>query len=235
MLVTPGQERALGAQAYQEVLSESRRSGDARMTAILERVGRRVAEAANQPEFQWEFALLESEEVNAFCLPGGKVAVYTGILPVMKNEAGMAVVVGHEVAHAVARHGGERLSQHLSVVIIQELLAQGLSRSSPAVRTGALQAFGVGAEVGAILPYSRRHEEEADEIGLRYAARAGYDPREAIALWQRMEALRETRPPEFLSTHPHEKRRIRQFEKLMPAALEVYQAAPRQHGLGEQW
>ncbi|HOW68967.1 MAG TPA: M48 family metallopeptidase [Phycisphaerae bacterium] len=235
MLVTSDQEQTLGAQAYQEVLSKAKRSTDARMTAVVERVGKRIAGAADRPDFRWEFALIESDQVNAFCLPGGKIAVYTGILPIMKNEAGMAVVVGHEVAHAVARHGGERISQQMSVEIIQELLAQGLAKASPTLRSGALQAFGVGAQVGALLPYSRAHESEADQIGLIYAARAGYDPREAIGLWRRMEASRKSRGLEFLSTHPREERRIGQFEKEMPAALEAYRAARQQYGVGEQW
>lgn len=235
MLVTSGQEQALGVQAYREILSKAKRSTDVRMTAIVERVGRRISEVADRPDFQWEFALIESPQVNAFCLPGGKIAVYTGILPIMKNEAGMAVVIGHEVAHAVARHGGERMSQQMSVEIIQELLAKGLAKASPTVQSAALQAFGVGAQVGALLPYSRAHESEADQIGLIYAAKAGYDPREAVGLWQRMAEVQKSKPPEFLSTHPREKRRIGQFEKEMPAALEAYRAASQQHGLGESW
>jgi len=235
MLVTADQEQQLGVQAYREVLKKEKRSTDARMTAIVERVGRRIADAADRPDFHWEFALLESDQVNAFCLPGGKIAVYTGILPVVKNEAALAVVIGHEVAHAVARHGGERISQAMTVEVIEELLAQGLSRASPAIRTGALQAFGLGSQVGAILPYSRTHEIEADQIGLMYAAKAGYDPREAVPLWERMEAVGRSRPPEFLSTHPREKRRIERLEKHMPAAIEAYEAAPQRYGLGETW
>ncbi|HPD29041.1 MAG TPA: M48 family metallopeptidase [Phycisphaerae bacterium] len=235
MLVSAEQEQRLGLDAYQEVLAKEKRSSDPRMTAIVERVGRRIAAVANRPDFQWEFALLESDQVNAFCLPGGKIAVYTGLLPIARNEAGLAVVVGHEVAHAVARHGGERLSQRLSAEIIQELLATGLSRASPMVRTGALQAFGIGTNVGVLLPYSRTHETEADQIGLMYAARAGYDPREALALWQRMEAAGKNRPPEFLSTHPREARRIERLGKLMPQAMKAYEASPHRYGLGETW
>lgn len=235
MLVSAEQEQRLGLDAYREVLAKEKRSQDKRMTAVVERVGRRIAAVANRPDFQWEFVLLESEEVNAFCLPGGKIAVYTGLLPVVKNEAALAIVVGHEVAHAVARHGGERISQHLSLEIIEELLSTGLGKASPAVRQGALQAFGIGSQVGVLLPYSRTHENEADRIGLMYAARAGYDPREAIPLWQRMEAVGRTRPPEFLSTHPREARRIERLQELMPEALAAYNANPQRHGLGERW
>lgn len=235
MLVSAEQEQRLGLDAYQEVLAKEKRSSDQRMTAIVERVGRRIAAVANRPDFQWEFALLESDQVNAFCLPGGKIAVYTGLLPVAKNEAGLAAVVGHEVAHAVARHGGERLSQRMSAEIIQELLATGLTKASPTVRTGALQAFGIGTNVGVLLPYSRTHETEADQIGLMYAAKAGYDPREAVAMWQRMEAVGKNRPPEFLSTHPREGRRIERLGELMPEAMKAYEACPHRYGLGETW
>jgi len=235
MLVTRSQEQALGLEAYQEILAHERRSTDARMTAVVERVGRRIARVADQPDFEWEFALLDSPKVNAFCLPGGKVAVYAGILPVAKNEAGLATVMGHEVAHAVARHGGERISQRLSVELIEQLLAVGLRKSAPIVRNGALQAFGVGTNVGVLLPYSRTHEMEADRMGLMYMARAGYDPREALAFWERMAALGGSRPPEFLSTHPGVKRRIEQLKELLPAALRAYEAAPHHYGRGETW
>ena len=235
MLVSAEQEQKLGLDAYHEVLAKEKRSSDQRMTAVVERVGRRIATVANQPDFQWEFVLLESKEVNAFCLPGGKVAVYTGLLPVAKNEAALAAIVGHEVAHAIARHGGERISQQMSVEVIEGLLSTGLGRASPLVREGAMQAFGVGSQVGVLLPYSRTHENEADRIGLLYAARAGYDPREAIALWQRMEAVGKTRPPEFLSTHPREARRIERLQELMPEAMKAYDANPNHYGLGEKW
>ncbi len=235
MLVSSGQEQQLGLDAYREVLSKSKRSTDAKMTAVVERVGRRIAAVANRPDFKWEFALLESKEVNAFCLPGGKIAVYTGILPVAKNEAALAVIVGHEVAHAIARHGGERMSQQMSVEMIQELLSVGLGRASPAMREGTLKAFGLGTELGVLLPYSRAHESEADQIGLTYTAKAGYDPREAIGLWQRMEQVSKSRPLEFLSTHPREENRIQRLQQLMPAAMQEYQASPHHYSLGEQW
>jgi len=235
MLISPQQEQALGAQAYQEVLSKERISNDAHMTGIVRRVGERIAAVANRPDFAWEFKLIESPQVNAFCLPGGKIAVYTGILPIMKNEAGMAVVLGHEVAHAVARHGGERISQQLGAALVMDIAAAGLGDASPRNKELALKALGVGVNVGVMLPFSREHELEADQLGLMYAAKAGYDPREAVRLWERMESAGKGKPPEFLSTHPSERHRISDLEALMGDAMRNYQAAPEQYGLGESW
>ena len=235
MLVTEDQEQSLGIQAYRQILADEKVSTDPRMTAVLRRVGQRIAAVANRPDFEWEFNLIESKQVNAFCLPGGKIAVYTGILPILKNEAGMAAVMGHEVAHAIARHSGERMSQRLSVALIGELLEFGVQDASPGAQKAALQAFGLGSQVGVLLPFSREHEREADSIGLMYAAKAGYDPREAVRLWQRMKAASGGKGPKFLSTHPGEDRRISELEELMPTALEAYHTAPRQYGLGEHW
>jgi predicted Zn-dependent protease len=237
MLISREQEQRLGAEAYSEILANEKLSTDARMNAILQRVGRRIAAVSNEPEFQWEFRLIESDQINAFCLPGGKIAVYTGILPFMQNEAGMAVVMGHEVAHATLRHGAERVSQHMSMQIVNELISTGVRNASPQNHTAIMQAFGAGAAVGYVLPYSRKHESEADQIGLMYAARAGYDPQEAVAFWQRMDAhaAGSKRPPEILSTHPNPQRRISQLVEHMPEALKAYRAAPQQFGRGEQW
>lgn len=235
MLIPESQDAKLGADAYAEVLAKEHESSDKAMAEVVRRVGERIAAVVNKPDFQWEFRLIESKQVNAFCLPGGKIAVYTGILPIMQNEAGMAVVLGHEVAHAVARHGPERMSQQMSVSVIQEVLKYGLRNQSPTVQSGALQAFGVGATVGAILPFSREHELEADHLGLLYAARAGYDPSEAIPLWERMGAASQGAPPEFLSTHPHVESRITQLKELMPEAMKDYEAAPHQYSKGKSW
>jgi metalloendopeptidase OMA1, mitochondrial len=237
MLITPEQEHRLGAQAYSEILEKEQLSTDARMNEILQRVGGRIAAAANQPDFAWEFRLIESDQANAFCLPGGKVAVYTGLLPIAQNEAGLAAVVGHEVAHATARHGAERLSQQMSLQAVSTALSAGLRQAAPQHQSAIMTAFGAGTTVGVTLPYSRAHESEADQLGLMYAARAGYDPREAVPFWERMQAHGEgrRRPPAFLATHPPERRRIEQLQAHMPAALAEYQRAPQQHGLGEQW
>lgn len=235
MIVSEGQEQQLGAQAYQEVLSKEKVSTDARMTAVVRRVGERIAAVANRPNFQWEFNLIESEQVNAFCLPGGKIAVYTGILPIMDNEAGMAAVMGHEVAHATSRHGGERMSQKLGVALAMEIASRGMGSASPETKEITMGALGAGVNVGVLLPFSREHELEADHLGLLFAAKAGYDPREAVRLWERMEAAGKNKPPEFLSTHPKEQHRIEDLQKLMPEAMEYYNAATEKHGLGEDW
>ena len=233
LLMTRSQELSLGEEAYREVLKESKLSNDQAAIAILDRVGRRIAAKAQEPDFQWEFKLIESDQVNAFCLPGGKVAVYTGILPVCKNEAGLAAVIGHEVSHASARHGGERMSHNM----VAQLLAAGISKAmqsgDPQLRAGVLAAYGAGATVGVMLPYSRLHENEADEMGVRLMARAGYDPSESIALWERMAALGGERPPEFLSTHPAPEKRIERFRRLLPAAREEYEKAAERYGSGE--
>ncbi|MCB9851169.1 MAG: M48 family metallopeptidase [Phycisphaerales bacterium] len=235
MLVSTSQEMKLGAEAYQEVLASEKLSTNTRMAAVVKRVGQRIAAVADRPDFEWEFNLIESDQVNAFCLPGGKIAVYTGILPIMKNEAGMAAVMGHEVAHAIARHGAERMSQQLSVQVLQEGLSRGLGNASPMMRKGVLGAFGIGTNVGVMLPFSRTHELEADKLGLRYCAMAGYDPREAVRLWQRMKDASSGKPPEFLSTHPSEDNRIAQLEDEMDDAMDLYEDASDQHGLGESW
>lgn len=233
MLIPPATEMKLGAQAYEEVLAKETLSTDQRMKGILDRVGRRIAAQANQPDFDWEFKLIESEKVNAFALPGGKIAVYTGILPIMQNEAGMAAVLGHEVAHAIARHGGERMSQSLGVALVLEIASRGLGGADKDQREKILAALGAGATVGVMLPFSRKHELEADLIGMRYAAAAGYDPNEAVKLWQRMQAASKGKPPEILSTHPAESRRIAQMKEHMPQAMQLYNKAPNQLGLGE--
>lgn len=235
MIISEGQELQLGAEAYKEVLSKEKIAKDARMTAVVRRVGKRIAAVSNRPHFEWEFNLIESDQINAFCLPGGKIAVYTGILPIMDNEAGMAAVMGHEVAHAVARHGGERVSQKLGVAIAMEVAAHGMGGASPETQKITMSALGAGVNVGLLLPFSREHELEADELGLLFAAKAGYDPREAVRLWERMEAAGKKKPPEFLSTHPSEAHRIDDLEMLMPRAMQYYNAAPRKYGLGEDW
>lgn len=234
MVVTKAQENQMGKEAYQQILSEETLSNDARLTAIVRRVGERIAAQVDRPNFEWEFNLIESPQVNAFCLPGGKIAVYTGILPIMQNEAGMAAVMGHEVAHAVARHGGERVSQSIAVNLAGQAVAYGFSGASPAAQQAAMAAYGVGANVGVMLPFSRSHETEADSLGLVYAAKAGYDPREAVELWKRMKAASGNRPPEFLSTHPSTDRRIDDLQSQMGEAMQLYDTAPVQYGLGEQ-
>jgi predicted Zn-dependent protease len=170
----------------------------------------------------------DAKTPNAFCLPGGKVGVYTGILPITKDEAGLATVVGHEVAHAVARHGAERVSQGLLFQLGGQALDVAMKNNSQTARQVALSAYGLGGQVGVLLPYSRKQESEADHIGLLYMARAGYDPRAAVDFWKRFAAYKDQHgggQPEFLSTHPLDETRIRLLEALMPQAVAEYQAA----------
>jgi predicted Zn-dependent protease len=224
---------------YQQLINESKLSTNQQEVKMVRTVGTRIADATNRflkqngmgdqvKKFQWEFNLIDADSiVNAFCMPGGKVAVYTGILPLTQNETGLAVVLGHEIAHAVANHGGERMSQGL----VTELGGLGLSaalQSKPQqTQMLAMAAFGVGAQVGFLLPYSRLHESEADHIGLILMAMAGYDPREAVPFWERMSRLGGAAPPEFLSTHPSDRTRIENIQKELPEALKYYDAAKK--------
>jgi predicted Zn-dependent protease len=180
----------------------------------------------------WEFKVLESREVNAFCLPGGKVAFYTGIFPVLENEAGLAAVMGHEIAHATARHGGQRITQGLCVQL--GLTAAAISLGNQQYREEILGLLGISAMGAIVLPFSRDHELEADRIGLIYMARAGYDPQEGPNLWRRMQKLGGQKPPELLSTHPSDERRIQQLEAMQPQAVEAGKQAPRHYGKGER-
>ncbi len=191
----------LGLQAFEQILENEKLSTDKVMTAEVKEIGKRIAKASGV-NFDWEFRLIESDQVNAFCLPGGKVAIYTGILKVAKNRAGLAAIMGHEVAHAVARLGAERMSQGLLTQAGLTLADLTLSAGDNPHRNNIMAALGLGAQVGVMLPFSRKHETEADVLGLRYMAQAGYDPSEAALFWQRMKALSGGGPPEFLSTHP---------------------------------
>lgn len=221
------QELQLGLTAYRDTLKKEKLSKDPRLNEMVQRVGRRIAEATGKTDYQWEFKVVENDKmVNAFCLPGGKVAVYTGILPVTRDDAGLAAVIGHEVAHAIARHGGERISQQLAVegLVAGTALAVAERDSKKANLFAGL--LGAGATVGILLPYSRLQESEADRLGLIYMARAGYDPRAAVDFWRRMagSAKGKSKPPEILSSHPADETRIRGIEKWLPEALSYYKA-----------
>ena len=219
------QELQLGLTAYRDTLKKEKVSGDARLNEQVQRVGRRIADATGRADYQWEFKVVENDKmVNAFCLPGGKVAVYTGILPVTKDDAGLAAVIGHEVAHAIARHGGERMSQQLAVEGAVLATAVALAESDPNKANLYAGLLGAGATVGLLLPYSRLQESEADRLGLIFMAKAGYDPRTAVDFWRRMAegAKGKSRMPEFLSTHPADDTRIRGIEKWLPEALSYY-------------
>jgi predicted Zn-dependent protease len=218
IVVSDDEASDLGAQAFQEILAESTISNDAEMNAMVKRVGKRIAAASGQ-DYDWEFVVIDDPEPNAFCLPGGKVAVHTGLFKVAKNEAQLAAVIGHEVAHATARHSAERMSQQM--VLQYGLQAAGATSEFAAQN---VELLAQAATLGVILPFSRDQEAEADEIGLIYMARAGYDPRAAIDLWRNMEAYTGPGGPEFLSTHPATGNRIAELEAAMPRALEIYEA-----------
>jgi predicted Zn-dependent protease len=223
MMLSTSQEKQMGSEAYQEILKKSKISTNPALNEQVTRVGRRIAEATDKTDFQWEFKVIEDNQANAFCLPGGKVAVYTGILPITRDDAGLAAVLGHEVAHAVARHGGERVSQEMGVSAALQIIQIGLG-SNTAFAQQATALLGAGASVGVLMPWGRAQESEADHLGLIYMAKAGYHPSAAKELWVRMEAASRggQRPPEFLSTHPSEATRIKQIEGWMPEAMTYY-------------
>ena len=227
-IVPEDQELALGVTAYKEVKAKAKISTDPAATALVRRVGERIAKISDRPDYQWEYVLIDDPKTeNAFCLPGGKVAVYSGILPITKNEAGLAVVLGHEIGHAIAKHGAERMSEELVLNLGGETLDMALSKKPAETRKAVNQAFGLGATYGAILPFGRSQESEADHIGLIYMAKAGYDPQEALAFWKRMEAASGGKqPPQFLSTHPSHETRIQNLEKWMPEAEQFYNSLP---------
>lgn len=215
------QDAALGLQSYHEILAQSQIVSTGPQVDMVRRVGERLKKVIDDPGFQWEFNLIQSSQVNAFCLPGGKVAVYTGILPIAQNENGLAVVMGHEISHAIARHGAERMAQQKLVQL--GTLAAGVATSNmdPRQRAALMGALGVGAQYGILLPFSREQESEADYIGLHYLSMACYDPAEASRLWQRMSAASTGAPNEFMSTHPSNATRIHQFQQWMPEAQEL--------------
>jgi len=224
-LVSPSEEAQMGVQSFKEIVGKSTLSTDAQANAMVQRVGSRIA-AVTDLGYQWEFRVIQDDkQANAFALPGGKVAVYTGILPITRDEAGLAAVLGHEIAHVLARHGGERVSQQMGVQTVTQVLA-GMASSNPATVQLVSAALGAGASVGVLLPWGRAQESEADHLGLILMAKAGYDPRASLDLWKRMAgASKGQRPPEFLSTHPAEATRIQQIEGWLPEALTYYRPA----------
>lgn len=229
---TEEKERELGVTAFREVLKHARLSTDPELNDMVNRVGRRIAKAANKPEYNWEFVVIQEDEtVNAFALPGGKVAIFTGILKHTKTEAGLATVMAHEVAHALQRHGAERMSRGWidQVAQLGALAGAASGAVDPGVAMGAMSAYGVGVS----LPHNREQESEADYIGLRLMAKAGYDPGEAVGFWERMSGCprkmigkfcfrSNAAVPEFLSTHPSDATRIKQIEIWVPGARRFY-------------
>lgn len=231
-LVSNQEVLSLSLQQYGEFINSAPKSTNQSNTAMVQRVGRNIASAvetylknngyADQvKDYSWEFNLVKSNEVNAFCMPGGKIVVYEGILPYTQNETGLAVVLGHEVAHAVAKHANERMSNQIATQYGTAAVGAALSGSSPGVQQAAAVAIGLGSQYGILLPYSRKQELEADKLGLIFMAMAGYDPGNAAAFWQRM-SQQGSSTPEFMSTHPSDNTRIKQIEKDLPEALKYY-------------
>jgi len=233
-LIPASQMLAMSFQQYDEFLQANPPSGDAAGAALVERVGRRIQVAVERymaqknlsgqlQGYDWEFHLVDSDEVNAWCMPGGKVVVYSGILPVTRDETGLAVVLGHEIAHAIAKHGDERMSQGMLQELGGMALQAALEQKPQQTQQLWMTAYGVGSTLGAILPYSRLQESEADHLGLVFMAMAGYDPSAAVAFWERMAAQGGAAPPEFLSTHPSSSTRVRQIRETLPEATRIYE------------
>lgn len=219
--------------SYGQFLKDNKLSTNAQQTAMVKNAGNRIKNAVEKymkehgmekklQGFEWEFNLVEDPTVNAWCMPGGKVVFYTGILPLCKDENGIAVVMGHEVAHAIANHGNERMSQGLAVQMGGIGLAIALHDKPAETQALFMGAYGIGTTVGAILPFSRLHESEADHMGIIFMAMAGYDPRKAPEFWERMAAMGGSKPPEMLSTHPSDETRIRKLNEHMNEALTYY-------------
>jgi len=218
------EEALLGLQGYEQVLAQSESIDSGPELEMVRRVASRLASATGKVggDFDWQVSLIRSPQVNAFCLPGGKIVVYTGILPITQNEPALATVLGHEMAHATSRHGSQRvLEQNLAQTALTGV-AMSLSDMDYDKQRAVMGALGAGTQFGVLMPFSRKHESEADAIGLLYMGRAGYDPRESIRFWQRMENVGGPQPPEFLSSHPSHGTRIQQLEAEMPKALEEY-------------
>ena len=237
-LVSESEMQLMAKDQYNAFLSENKvlNSASSREAASVDRVGARISKAITKyfetqgessllEGYKWEFNTIDSKEINAWCMPGGKVMVYTGLLPVTQNEAALAIVLGHEIAHSVARHGNERMSQAMVQQLGGMALEVALAQKPQETQNLFMTAYGIGSTVGAVLPWSRQQETEADQYGLIFSAIAGYDPREAIPFWQRMAAAGGGAPPEFLSTHPSDATRLRKLEQFMPEAMKYYNAA----------
>ena len=232
ILIPEQQEIAFGKQAYQETLKDQKESKDIHLNQILQTVGHHIAEISDMPKLDWEFKLIESDDKNAFALPGGKVAVYTGMLEICKNEAGLATVLSHEIAHVIARHGAQRMSQQ--ILLTGGMIGVNLSLRKNTQRNLIMSALGLGIIYGIKLPFSRGDEREADQIGLVYMAKAGYDPKEAIRFWQRFsQAKGNAQPPEWASTHPADKTRVEGLKAYLSRAKYSYKNLKVKYGLGE--
>jgi len=225
---------SMAFQSYSQFLSEHKLSSNVEQTQMVKRVGNRIRAAVEKycienycyekiEDYQWEFNLVEDPNVNAWCMPGGKVVIYSGILPITQTEAGLAVVMGHEIAHAFAKHGSERMTQGLLVNMGGMALESAIETRPAQTQELFKQSYGIGTQLGFLLPYSRVHENEADHLGLIFMAMAGYNPHEAVAFWQRMSAAKKgAKVPQFLSTHPADETRIQNIKDLIPEAMQYY-------------
>ncbi|MCC5931316.1 MAG: M48 family metallopeptidase [Cyclobacteriaceae bacterium] len=235
-LVSEPELQLMAVSQYRQFLTENKALGSSNQNAALvNRVGNNIARAVTQyftnqnktqilEGYNWEFNTVESKEANAWCMPGGKVVVYTGLLAITQNENALAIVMGHEIAHSIAKHGNERMSQAMVQQLGGMALEVALANEPDHTRNLFLMSYGVGSQVGAMLPWSRQQETEADKYGLIFSAMAGYDPREAIPFWQRMSSAGGAKPPEFLSTHPSDETRIKKLKQFMPEALKYYKS-----------
>lgn len=233
-LVPESQLQTMAITQYNSFLHENNVLGSGNRDAtMVDRVGARIANAITKyfnnkgqgaalDGYNWEFNTVESKDINAWCMPGGKVVVYTGLLAVTQNETALAIVIGHEIAHAVAKHGSERMSQGLVQQLGGVALEVALSQKNQQTKDIFMQSYGIGSQLGAILPWSRQQETEADQYGLIFAAMAGYNPQEAIPFWQRMAEVGGAKPPEFLSTHPSDATRMKKLNQFMPEAMKYY-------------
>jgi predicted Zn-dependent protease len=223
LFTSEGTETRMGYQAFQQIKKHYKVSRDPETNDLVTRVGKRIAAAAHRPDYRWEFVVFKDKEANAFCLPGGKVGIFTGILKYTKNEAGMATVISHEVGHALARHAGERMSQSMLAQAGGLGLGVALGGSGSVANQAIMQGYGLAAQLGILLPYSRTQEYEADHIGLILMAKAGYDPAQALEFWKRMMAKdKGGKLPQFLSTHPTDANRLRELQAFLPEARKYY-------------
>lgn len=241
-LVPSGTLLSMSQEQYKQFLEQAELSDDAEMVKMVNDVGKNIAKAVQEylvehgreeelENYDWEFNLVDDVSINAFAMPGGKIVVFEGILQVAQNADGLAVIMGHEIAHVIANHGNERMSQGLITQLGGVALATALRDKPAATQQLFLAAYGVGAQIGVLLPYSRLHESEADHMGLIFMAMAGYNPKEAPRFWERMAAKKDApEPPKFLSTHPADSIRIRNLEELLPEAMEYYESASAERG-----
>ncbi|HVJ85945.1 MAG TPA: M48 family metallopeptidase [Caulifigura sp.] len=227
LAMTDSEEQQLGAQSYAELLRTSKPTSHPEYQAMVEQVGRRIADVADRPDFNWEFTVLAGPTQNAFCLPGGKVVVYEGLLPLCENEAGLAVVMSHEIAHAVARHGGQRVREQAVVDAVGDVVGDAVKNTDEQKKLLVETAYGMGTQVGVLLPFSRSQETQADSIGLMLMARAGYNPEEAPRFWKRFQSSGKSGIPELLSTHPADERRASNLIDLLPQAERYYAAVEK--------